>query len=155
VQDALTKAWAARKRFKAGTSMRAWTFVILKNTYLSSLRRKKFTGDYDEAKAEIALVTPPEQEDQLHLADLRRAMAELPVDQREALILVGAEGFSYEEAAEIADCAIGTMKSRVSRARARLEDIFASGNLRVGHAEAEEATGALDKLLDTPDEVEP
>jgi len=111
VQDTLLKAWAARDRFIAGTSMRAWTFVILRNTFFSSMRRKKFSANYDELVAERILSAPAPQQEPLHLADLQRGLMELSDDQREAIILVGAGGYSYEEAAEIANCAIGTMKS--------------------------------------------
>lgn len=127
VQDTLLKAWAARDRFIAGTSMRAWTFVILRNTFFSGMRRKKFSANYDELVAERVLSAPAPQQEPLHLADLQRGLMELSDDQREAIILVGAGGYSYEEAAEIANCAVGTMKSRVSRARRSLEAILAEG----------------------------
>lgn len=128
-QDALMKAWAARKRYKAGTNMRAWVFVILRNQFLSQMRRSRFTGDWDEGVAERTLSTPAHQDHQMQLSDLQRALMRLPAAQREALILVGAGGFSYEEAASICDCAVGTVKSRVARARAALEEMIDSGNL--------------------------
>jgi len=124
VQDAMLKAWSARKRFRAGTSMKAWTFVILRNGYISLMRRNKFSAPYDEFVAERTLAAPEEQQASLHLGDVHKALLQLNQDQREALILVGAGGFSYEEAAEICDCAVGTMKSRVSRARAMLTDML-------------------------------
>ena len=120
VQETLLKAWAARDRFEPGTSMRAWTFVILRNVWLTDLRRNRFRGEYDEALAERILTSPAGQEAPLHLADLNRALQALPPERREALLLVGAGGFSYEEAAEICGCAVGTIKSRVGRARAAL-----------------------------------
>lgn len=128
-QDALMKAWAARKRYKAGTNMRAWVFVILRNQFLSQMRRSRFTGDWDEGVAERTLSTPAHQDHQMQLSDLQRALMRLPAAQREALILVGAGGFSYEEAASICDCAVGTVKSRVARARAALEEMIDSGSL--------------------------
>jgi RNA polymerase sigma-70 factor (ECF subfamily) len=137
VQDAMLKAWSARKRFRAGTSMKAWTFVILRNGYISLMRRNKFSAPYDEFVAERTLAAPEEQQASLHLGDVHKALLELNQDQREALILVGAGGFSYEEAAEICECAVGTMKSRVSRARTMLAnmleddgDLTLSGKLR-------------------------
>ena len=123
-QDTMVKAWASRARFEKGTSIKAWTFVILRNTFLSQMRRNKFRGEYDEVTVERTLSTPASQEDSGEMADLQRALMELPQDQREALILVGAGGLSYEEAASICDCALGTMKSRVSRARAALHAIL-------------------------------
>ena len=120
VQDALLKAWAARDRFEPGTSMRAWTFVILRNAYLSEMRRGRFQGEYDEAMAERTLISPPAQEATIHLSDLQRALLTLSPERREALLLVGAGGLSYEEAAAICGCAVGPIKSRVGRARATL-----------------------------------
>lgn len=124
VQEALLKAWRARDSFRPGTSMRSWTFVILRNVFLSEARRNRFRGDYDPDAAERLLSRAADQEDGLHLGDLRSAMMQLSPERREALLLVGAGGFSYEEAAEIAQCAIGTMKSRVARARRALEDLM-------------------------------
>jgi len=129
VQETLLKAWAAQDRFEPGTSMRAWTFVILRNVYLSDLRRNRFRGDYDENVAERILVAPPGQESPLHLGDLNRALMTLPPERREALLLVGAGGFSYEEASEICQCAVGTIKSRVGRARAALTQMIEGGTM--------------------------
>jgi len=124
VQETMLKAWAARDSFQPGTSIRSWTFVILRNVYLSEARRNRFRGDYDPDVAEKLLSQPPAQEDGLHMGDLRFAMMKLSPERREALLLVGAGGFSYEEAADIARCAVGTMKSRVARARRSLEDML-------------------------------
>jgi RNA polymerase sigma-70 factor (ECF subfamily) len=127
VQETLLKAWAAQERFEPGTSMRAWTFVILRNAYLTDMRRNRFRADYDETVAERILVAPAGQESPLHLSDLHRALLTLPPERREALLLVGAGGFSYEEAAEICQCAVGTIKSRVGRARAALSAMIEQG----------------------------
>ena len=121
VQEALLKAWAARASFQPGTSMKSWTFVILRNAYLTEARRNRFRGDYDPDMAEKILSRPASQEDGIHMGDLKAAMMNLSPERREALLLVGAGGFSYEEAAAIADCAVGTMKSRVARARRSLD----------------------------------
>ena len=129
VQETLLKAWAAQDRFEPGTSMRAWTFVILRNAYLTDMRRNRFRADYDEVVAERILVAPPGQEAPLHLSDMHRALLTLPPERREALLLVGAGGFSYEEAAQICQCAVGTIKSRVGRARAALAQMIESGQL--------------------------
>lgn len=154
VQDTLLKAWTARKRFAAGTSMKAWTFVILRNTYLSNLRRNKFVGNYDELVAERILSAPAPQQDPIHLADLQRGLMELSVDQREAVILVGAGGYSYEEAAEIAGCAIGTMKSRVSRARNALAEVLESGRFAsTSGAATQSADTAMESIISAVDKI--
>jgi RNA polymerase sigma factor (sigma-70 family) len=129
VQEALMKAWAAQERFQPGTSMRAWTFVILRNAYLTDMRRNRFRADYDETVAERILTAPAGQEGPLHLSDMHRALLTLPPERREALLLVGAGGFSYEEAAEICGCAVGTIKSRVGRARAALNAMLEDGDI--------------------------
>ncbi|MEP2735682.1 MAG: sigma-70 family RNA polymerase sigma factor [Erythrobacter sp.] len=129
VQEAMLKAWAARERFEAGTSMRAWTFVILRNAYLTDMRRNRFRGDYDEGVAEKILTAPAGQEEPIHLSDMHRALMTLPAERREALLLVGAGGFSYEEAAGICECAVGTVKSRVGRARATLNEMLEEGSI--------------------------
>lgn len=120
VQETAIKAWAARERFTPGTNMRAWTFAILRNHYLSELRRSRRQADYDPDAAERLLTMEADQEDPLHLSDMDKALQKLSAERREALLLVGASGFTYEEAASVSECAVGTMKSRVARARAEL-----------------------------------
>src|SRR3954463_14487344 len=129
VQETLMKAWAARLRFQAGTNMRAWTFIILRNLYLSQMRRARFKGEWDDLTASKILAAPASQERHVDLGDLQRALLHLPQPQREALILVGAGGFAYEEAAEICGCAVGTIKSRVARGRVALEQLMSGGKL--------------------------
>ncbi|SNS44612.1 RNA polymerase sigma-70 factor, ECF subfamily [Sphingomonas laterariae] len=135
VQETLMKAWAARQRFQAGTNMRAWTFIILRNLFLSQMRRARFKGEWDEITAARVLAAPASQDRHVELGDLQRALLHLPQPQREALILVGAGGFAYEEAAEICGCAVGTIKSRVARGRVALEQLLNDGKLpsRRGH----------------------
>jgi RNA polymerase sigma-70 factor (ECF subfamily) len=152
-QDTMVKAWASRDRFEAGTSIKAWTFVILRNTFLSQMRRNKFVGDYDETAVERTLSTPASQEDSGEMADLQRGLMELPQDQREALILVGAGGMSYEEAASICGCALGTMKSRVSRARTALEEIMTEGQFSQKRAEAAPASEAMAAIMDSVETI--
>ena len=123
VQETLLKAWAARKRFQAGTNMRAWTFIILRNLFLSQMRRARFKGEWDDITAAKILAAPASQDRHIELGDMQRALMHLPQPQREALILVGAGGFAYEEAAEICGCAVGTIKSRVARGRVALESL--------------------------------
>ena len=145
VQDAMLKAWAAQDRFEPGTNLRAWTFTILRNCYLTEMRRNKFVGDYDEGVAERTLQAPMGQEDPLHLADMRRALMTLPRVRREAILLVGAGGFSYEEAAEICQTAVGTMKSRVGRARAALNEMLDGGTMPA--REGTQAISAHESLI--------
>ncbi|AKM08925.1 sigma-70 family RNA polymerase sigma factor [Croceicoccus naphthovorans] len=148
VQEALMKAWAAQERFQPGTSMRAWTFVILRNAYLTDMRRNRFRADYDETVAERILTAPAGQEGPIHLSDMHRALLTLPPERREALLLVGAGGFSYEEAAEICNCAVGTIKSRVGRARAALNSMLEDGDVPQRSTEDAAAHGAIMGELD-------
>ena len=129
VQETLLKAWAARKRFQAGTNMRAWTFIILRNLFLSQMRRARFKGEWDDVTAAKILAAPASQDRHIELGDMQRALMQLPQPQREALILVGAGGFAYEEAAEICGCAVGTIKSRVARGRVALEALLTGTGL--------------------------
>lgn len=120
VQDTLIKAWTHRDKFEPGTNLRAWLFTILRNTYYTAVvRRRREVRDEDGIHAR-KLSAPPAQEWGLAMQSLQQALDQLPAEHREALILVGAAGLSYEEAAEICGCALGTIKSRVNRARARL-----------------------------------
>jgi RNA polymerase sigma-70 factor (ECF subfamily) len=124
VQETLVKAWAKFDTFEEGTNLRAWMFTILRNQFYSEMRKKgREVQDVDGVFA-ARLATHPEQDGHLDLADFREALADLPDDQREALILIGASGFSYEEASEICGVAVGTVKSRVSRARTRLHEVL-------------------------------
>ena len=124
VQETLMRALASIDSFKPGTNMPAWLITILRNLYRSEYRKRRrevedATGSYAER-----LRTLPEQEDHLEMEEFRAALAQLPTDQREALMLVGALGFSHEDVAEICGCAIGTIKSRVNRARRHLADLL-------------------------------
>ncbi|UOM34497.1 sigma-70 family RNA polymerase sigma factor [Acuticoccus sp. I52.16.1] len=125
VQEALMKAWASIDMFEAGTNMRAWLFTILRNVYYSDFRKKRREVEDADGKMAANLSTHPEQIGHLDMVDFREALGKLAADQREALILVGASGFSYDEAAEICGCAVGTVKSRVNRARTRLAELLA------------------------------
>ena len=148
VQETLMKAWAAQERFEPGTSMRAWTFVILRNAYLTDMRRNRFRGEYDENVAERILTAPAGQEEPIHLSDMHRALLTLPPERREALLLVGAGGFSYEEAANICGCAVGTIKSRVGRARAALNAMLADGDIPSRSIDDDTAHRAILEELD-------
>jgi RNA polymerase sigma-70 factor (ECF subfamily) len=126
VQEALVKAWNHLDSFQVGTNLKAWLFTILRNAYFSELRKTKREVSDSEGLIAGRVAVPAEQHAHLDLKDLSNALGKLPVDQREALILVGAEGFSYEDAATIAGCAVGTVKSRVNRARAKLAELMGS-----------------------------
>lgn len=126
-QDAMMKAWDARASYQMGTNMKAWTFMILRNQFYSEKRRSWRQSQLDQEAAERTLVAVDDPEAPVALDELRLALASLPEEQREALVLVGAGGFAYEEAAEICNCAVGTVKSRVSRARRALQQTLEQG----------------------------
>jgi RNA polymerase sigma-70 factor, ECF subfamily len=124
VQDTIVKALGNLHGFREGTNLQAWLFTILRNHFYSEHRkRRREVEDVDGAHA-ATLITIPDQDSRLSVLDFRKALLELPGDQREALLLVGAQGFSYEEAAAICGCAMGTIKSRISRARTRLAELL-------------------------------
>lgn len=125
VQETMLRALANISSFQPGTNMSAWLFTILRNLFRSEYRkRRREVEDADGSYAD-SLKSQPEQNSRVEFEEFRTALAKLPQDQREALILVGASGFSYEEAAEICGCAVGTIKSRVNRARGRLASMLA------------------------------
>ncbi len=120
-QEALAKAWKARESFEPGTSLKAWTFMILRNQFYSEKRRSWRSAPLDTEVAENTLLAADNPTAPMELLELRAALNKLPADQRDALILVGAGGMAYEEAAQVCQVAVGTIKSRVSRARKALE----------------------------------
>ena len=125
VQETLVKAWCNLSSFAEGTNLAAWLFTILRNIYYSEYRkRRREVADSDGAIA-ARLATAPAQSGHMDFLDFSGALQKLPADQREALILIGASGLSYEEAAGVCNCAVGTMKSRVNRARNRLVELLA------------------------------
>jgi len=124
VQEALTKAWTHRDRFEPGTNLRAWLFTILRNTYYTSLARRRREISDEGGQYAATLTAPPTQDWAVALTNLRTGLRRLPPEHREALILVGAAGMTYEEAAQICGCALGTIKSRVNRARAKLSKLL-------------------------------
>ena len=132
VQETLFKAWNHLDSFKEGTNLKAWLFTILRNTYFSERRKRRREVEDADGTYAGRLATHPEQHGHMDMQDFRAVLVRLPDDQREALILVGAAGFSYEEAAEICGCAVGTIKSRVNRARNRLADMLGLSELEAG-----------------------
>ena len=132
VQDTITRAWANIHKFEPGTNMNAWLFTILRNLFHSDYRKKKHEVEDADGSYAAWLRTQPDQQVHLDFEDFRTALATLPLDQQEALLLVGAHGMSYEEAAEVCQVAVGTVKSRVNRARTRLAallDLTSEGEL--------------------------
>jgi RNA polymerase sigma-70 factor (ECF subfamily) len=124
VQDTLMRAWKNVDRFEPGTNLNAWLFTILRNLFHSEYRKRKREVEDPDGLHAGRLATRPEQGARLDFEDFQRALTKLQPDQREALLLVGAEGFSYEEAAAICNVAVGTVKSRVNRARKKLEELL-------------------------------
>ena len=142
-QDTVMKAWDARASFQIGTNMKAWTFMILRNQFYSEKRRSWRQSQLDQEAAERTLVAVDDPEAPVALDELRQGLAMLPAEQLEALILVGAGGFAYEEAAEICNCAVGTVKSRVSRARRALHAILEAGSYDRDGASAGDAMRSI------------
>jgi RNA polymerase sigma-70 factor (ECF subfamily) len=127
VQETLVKAWANLSSFEPGTNMIGWLYTILRNEFYGQLRKRRREVDDPEGHYAARLVTHATQDMHMQFLDFRSALFRLAPDHREALMLVGASGLSYEEAAGVCGCAVGTMKSRVNRARAKLSELLAMG----------------------------
>lgn len=128
MQDTVLKAWTNMDKFKPGTNMRAWLFTILRNNFYTSRRKlNREVADVDNAFSDT-LSVKPDHDGRLQMLDFKGAFDQLPDEQREALILVGAQGFSYDDAAEMCGVATGTVKSRVNRARAKLIELLKLDN---------------------------
>jgi RNA polymerase sigma-70 factor, ECF subfamily len=123
VQEAILRGLANIEKFAPGTSMRAWLFTILRNQFHTAYRKRRREVEDPDGVMAGRLSTAPEQSGHLDLEDLKTALAKLPLEQREALLLVAAEGLSYEETAAICGTAVGTIKSRINRARHRLAEL--------------------------------
>jgi RNA polymerase sigma-70 factor (ECF subfamily) len=124
VQETVMRAMANINTFTPGTNMSAWLFTILRNLFRSQYRKRRREVEDADGSYQASLKLPPEQFGRLEFKELIEALAKLPYVQREALLLVAASGFSYEEAAAICGIAVGTVKSRVSRARQQLAELF-------------------------------
>lgn len=148
-QEAVAKAWASRASYTMGTNMKAWVFLILRNHYYSETRRAWRSIGLDPDVAANTLMASDDPSSSLELDDLRRALAMLPAEQREAVILVGAAGLSHEEVSGIMGVAIGTVKSRVSRGRDRLALILAEGALDADGQAPHAAMADLFAQIDT------
>jgi RNA polymerase sigma-70 factor (ECF subfamily) len=145
-QETLVKAWRAKDRFEPGTNLKAWLFTILRNELYSRRRRDWRQSHWDEGAAERIAAPPDAQVWTLELCDTAQALHNLPTDQREALVPVGAAGFSYQEAADICGTPLGTIKSRVARARIALLDIV-DGNKPLTRLASVRQTGGFDDIL--------
>ncbi|WFE74327.1 sigma-70 family RNA polymerase sigma factor [Roseinatronobacter sp. S2] len=139
VQETVLKAWSKFSQYNEGTNLRAWLFTILRNTYLSKRRKQSREVSDGEGVFAARMASKPDHDGRLALQELNAAMKLLPVEQREALILVGAMGFSIEEAAQTCGCAPGTIKSRANRARKALVEIL--------HLEKGELPDSTDKSV--------
>jgi RNA polymerase sigma-70 factor (ECF subfamily) len=136
VHDAAVRALAAAEQFTPGTNFKAWIFTILRNLYYNEGRKDHSRNvPFDEATVKEHAI-PATQEAALEFCDFRRAFWQLGEDHREVLMLVGASGLSYEETAKICNCAVGTIKSRVSRARQELAKLLSEDTLKIGRAES-------------------
>jgi RNA polymerase sigma-70 factor, ECF subfamily len=127
VQDSLLKAWGHSASFQPGTNLRAWLFTIVRNTFYSLYRKRSREVQDSDGEYAARLSVAPTQEAAIELSEFRRALAKLSDEHREVLVMVGASGMSYEEFAEICGVAVGTVKSRVNRARARLAELLGIG----------------------------
>lgn len=124
VQDTVVRAWTNFDKFQAGTNLRAWLFTILRNIFYSGRRRASREVEDVDGVFAATLTELPAHDGRLEMAEFLKVFATLPDEQREALALVGAAGFSYEEAAETCGVAVGTIKSRANRARTRLTELM-------------------------------
>jgi RNA polymerase sigma-70 factor, ECF subfamily len=124
VQETLLRALANIDSFEPGTNLPAWLFTILRNQFRTEYRKRRREVEDADGRFASTLMAYPEQQSRIELEEFRKALDELTADQREALILVGASGFSYEQAAKICGCAVGTVKSRVNRARIKLAQLL-------------------------------
>jgi RNA polymerase sigma-70 factor, ECF subfamily len=147
VQEALTRAWANLSSFEPGTNMEAWLYTILRNEFYTFLRKRRFEVPDSEGTFAASLVSDAAQEAHVDLQDLRAALTKLPALLQQAILLVGASGLSYEAAAARSDCAVGTMKSRVHRARFRLMEMM---NIKAPDQEVILIEGEAEDMVERP-----
>lgn len=140
-QEAMARAWAARDSFTPGTNFRAWMYTILRNQFYTSKRRGARMTSWDPEAAERILVQKPVQELNLHVRDVNKALDLLPPKQREMLLLIAAAGLSYQEAADVAGCSIGTVKSRLARGRTALQKIVDGDVADEGEVQTQRTSG--------------
>ena len=155
VQNCLTRALAKQHLWQRGTDLRAWLFTILRNQFYSDRRRAWRQAPWDQDAAERIPGSSAEQSWAAELSDTARALSQLSDEQREALILVGAGGFSYEDAAAICHCAVGTVKSRVARARKSLLSLLEGDEPLPPSAQGGDVGDAADDILAQLDRLAP
>ena len=154
-QETLVKAWQARNMFAPGTNLKAWLFTILRNQFYSDRRRAWRQAPWDQDAAERIPGSSAEQSWAAELSDTARALSQLSDEQREALILVGAGGFSYEDAAAICHCAVGTVKSRVARARKSLLSLLEGDEPLPSPSQSGDSGDAAEEILAQLDRLAP
>jgi RNA polymerase sigma-70 factor (ECF subfamily) len=144
VQETLVRAWAHISSFQVGTNMNAWLYTILRNEYYTQFRKRRHEVADEDGHHAARMASRPTQESHMQFLDFRAALDRLASDHREALILIGGSGLSYEDAATLCGCAVGTMKSRVHRARIKLAEL-----LGVPVCDPLEPDRALEAAVDT------
>ncbi len=150
VQDTMLRAWEFRSQYQSGTILRAWMFTILRNKFLGDQRRSWRVCELDSAVAENTLQAVSDPISILALDELRRALTQLSADQRKAVMLIGAGGYAYGEAAAICGASVGTIKSRTSRGRTRLHNILETGAYT---ADGLPSGAAMSTILDQVDQI--
>lgn len=148
IQETLLKAWLARDRFRAGTNFKAWCRTILRNGFYSYKRRSWRSQPLPDEESEALEADNADTSHMLDLLALRNSISLLPLDQREALIVVSVGGFGYIDAAKILECAVGTVKSRVSRARLRLTALVAENKAGFSSDASLSARNAMNDLME-------
>ena len=136
VQETLVKAWQNQHRFQVGSNLNAWLFTILRNQFYTECRRHKREVEDADGLAAGRLIAVPDQEDRIELQDVWGKLEKLPALQREALLLISMHDMTYEAAAAMIGCQVGTVKSRVSRGRALLSDLLGLADGRLSRATA-------------------
>jgi len=132
VQETMLRAWAHRDKFQEGTNLSAWLYTILRNTHISFLRKSQREQVGLEEGWEQSMATPASQQDHLDLMEVAKAIGAMPADQRDVLISAGVEGRPHSEIAAQTGCALGTVRSRLSRARVRLNAMLDGEDLPDG-----------------------
>lgn len=148
IQETLLNAWSARDRFQPGTNLKAWCTTILRNIFFSYKRRSWRTAPLPDDLIATLAADEGDPSHKFELLALRHAIELLPVEQREAILLVGVGSESYIDAARVCGCAVGTIKSRVSRARVRLTELMSDNNASLMSDQSMTAGDALSDLMD-------
>ena len=158
-QDTMMRAWAARASYTQGTNFRAWMFMIMRNQFYTTIRKNSRTTSLDPEVAERVLVVAPAQQNGINVDDVAKALQKLPAEQREVLLLIGANGLSYEEAAKVIGCAMGTVKSRLARGRTALaamidgpadDALFDSPPMQAKLGQGKDAADTIRNVLQEP-----